>query len=321
MIKIITATPGSGKTLFVVKMIDELQKSTKQDEAQRLIYCNIDGLQLDKFISPQSISLFHSPDEWGVNPFDWRDTPDGSLIIYDEAQFFFPTKVNAETEKIITELTTHRHQGKDIIFITQDPSLLNSKIRALCGEHIHLYRAFGLQTVTKYTWQHLVNNPNSRSEQIRAQKELFSFPKEYFSYYQSATQHTVKRYLPKKLKYILVAIVICLAYSLYQLLSHGGLRTFNTDYSKQQHDAATSTNVNTVVADTTNTSQLPYSWSSTPETVAVMGCIANKRKNYCQCFGETGKTLAMSNAQCLSVIDVPLPRSILLSSNVSQSDK
>jgi len=65
-------------------------------------------------------------------------------------------------------MSTHRHQGYDIVVITQSPRLLNATVKSLCGKHIHLYRAFGMEGATVYEWQHQVENPNSRVEQLRA---------------------------------------------------------------------------------------------------------------------------------------------------------
>lgn len=79
MITLITGTPGSGKTLFAVTKILEYvkqnQKLLEQGKEPRMIYANIDGLNID-----------------GVEPapVDWRDTPDGSVIFYDEIQQLEP---------------------------------------------------------------------------------------------------------------------------------------------------------------------------------------------------------------------------------------
>lgn len=66
-LKLITAPPGTGKTLLLIKMIFEYLKEGRR------VYSNIDQLKIEE-----------------VLPFphngDWRDFPDGSVVIIDEAQ-------------------------------------------------------------------------------------------------------------------------------------------------------------------------------------------------------------------------------------------
>ena len=56
-----------------------------------------------------------------------------------------------------------------------------------------------------------------------------------------------------------------------------------------------------------------YSWSKTPESVPVAGCIANQSKSRCMCFSAEGVTLELEIAQCLSIIDSPMPRQFVAS--------
>ena len=231
MLTLITAVPGSGKTLYTVQRIDEfLQKREPDPETPleprpaRLVFTNI-PLDVECFPEPGNITLFETPEPGDKKEvFDWRDTPSGSLIIYDEAQFFFPTKVlEKRTEEIIEAMSTHRHQGYDIVVITQSPRLLNATVKSLCGKHIHLYRAFGMEGATVYEWQHQVENPNSRVEQSRAVQTIFKFPKRYYGYYQSAEQHTHKLHFPAKLKRLLALMLLVLAGVGYLFWRDGGL--------------------------------------------------------------------------------------------------
>ncbi|WP_151798911.1 zonular occludens toxin domain-containing protein [Acinetobacter calcoaceticus] len=66
-LKLVTAPPGTGKTLLLIKMIfDYLREG-------RRVYSNIDQLQI-----AEVLPIGHNA--------DWRDLPDGSVVIYDEAQ-------------------------------------------------------------------------------------------------------------------------------------------------------------------------------------------------------------------------------------------
>jgi zona occludens toxin len=66
-LKLVTAPPGTGKTLLLIKMIFEYLKQGRR------VYSNIDQLKIEEVLP-----LPHNA--------DWRDYPDGSVIIYDEAQ-------------------------------------------------------------------------------------------------------------------------------------------------------------------------------------------------------------------------------------------
>jgi len=66
-LKLVTAPPGTGKTLLLIKMIFEYLKQGRR------VYSNIDQLKIEEVLP-----IPHNA--------DWRDYPDGSVIIYDEAQ-------------------------------------------------------------------------------------------------------------------------------------------------------------------------------------------------------------------------------------------
>ena len=72
MLDVISAPPGTGKTLHCVEIIEnEVRKNPN-----RMIFTNIIGLNIQGVLPITSSAN---------KPFDWRDLPDGSLIIYDEA--------------------------------------------------------------------------------------------------------------------------------------------------------------------------------------------------------------------------------------------
>lgn len=291
MITLITAVPGSGKTLSAIAMIIEAL------ESGRPVFTNIAGLVVEKF--PNSHLLNEAPD-------DWRDTPEGSLVIYDEAQQQHLYPSNAQrgpvTDERLTAMETHRHTGHDLVFITQAPSFVHHHIRKLVGRHIHLYRARGVQGASRYEWSHTCDSPNDRKEQQRADFTLWKFPKEHFSYYTSAVVHTHKFKMPAKLAVLLFFIVLALGFLVYRLVAHGGLQSVAPQAAPEAP----------LVADTSSVvptpRPAPYSWSSEPEAVPVAGCVASESRGWCQCYGANGATLALSHAQCMSVLSSPLPR-------------
>ena len=75
MITLITGTPGAGKTLYAVSLLDKYAKENikllQNGQEPRPLYADIDGLDMEGVEMP---------------PDDWRDTPEGSVIFYDEIQ-------------------------------------------------------------------------------------------------------------------------------------------------------------------------------------------------------------------------------------------
>lgn len=215
MITLITAVPGSGKTLYSISLIDKALRDGRQ------VYTNIDSLVLDKF---------HNNSNLHPAPLDWTLVPDGSLVVYDEAQQLglYPAdaKAGLVTDPRLKAMETHRHRGIDLVFITQSPTLVHHHIRKLCGEHVHFYRGRGSRVVAKYVWSHSVSNPNNRGEQSRASSSLFRFPKKYFSYYQSATIHTHRFSVPWGPAALFAFIFSAVGFIAYRLLSSGGLSMF-----------------------------------------------------------------------------------------------
>ncbi len=311
MITIITAVPGSGKTLYCIGLI------VKAIEEGRPVYSNIEGLQVPK--------CHPAPD-------DWRDTPEGSLVIYDEAQqpHLYPSTAHRGEVKDdrLKQMEVHRHTGHDLFFVSQSQSFLHHHIRKLAGEHIHFYRAFGSKTVTKYTWQHCVDSPNDRSEQARADAFPWKFPKEHFGLYKSATIHTHKFKMPKKLAALVGLIVVAASFTLYNLFTTedsylmGNKGQHSEPESSLAEKAASSALGGAGSAATTSPSRPAttsvYDWSETVPVTPVAGCISSVDK--CQCFNDAGLTLKMSHAQCLSVIKNPLPRTIMVGNGGGSSN-
>lgn len=148
-------------------------------------------------------------------PDDWRTTPDGSIVYYDEAQQHerFRSGTTANTDDIVQKLQVHRHTGHDIWFITQSPRFLNAFVLDLVGEHYHLHRPYGAKLASVYYWRSCRKQPQSQSSKEVSENEfLFKYPKDLFNYYKSATSHSVKFKIPKKVWYILLAIIVLLIF-------------------------------------------------------------------------------------------------------------
>jgi len=287
MITIITGTPGSGKTLKCVEMILEYRKQG------RAVYADINGLNIEG-VKP-------SPD-------DWRDTPEGSVVIYDEAQdkqvdgksiFASTGKSGPSDYEVVRAMEKHRHTGYDLIFITQSPTFLHSHIRKLTGKHYHVYRALGLKSATVYGWDRAVSDPNDYHEQNKADKQRWSYPASLFSHYKSATVHTHKFKMPSKLIYLGMAVAICFGIAIY--LAQGsaiaqGVLTAEPVESTEAGKAEASASG----GGSFNNSVLRELDKTDKHTLSVMGCVSG---SFCRCFGSDGYQLDITETMCRDLAD------------------
>lgn len=293
MITLITAVPGSGKTLYAVSIIQGFLNEG------RPVYHNINGLQVDKF--ENNHLLFDAP-------ADWTETPDGSVVIYDECQqeHLYPAtgQRGQVTDNRLTSMETHRHTGHDLFFITQAPTFVHHHVRKLVGQHIHFYRGGGAKNVARYTWSHTCDNPNDRQEQQRADFQIFRFDSKLFDLYKSATVHTHKFRIPKKILFITLFIIALVAACLY-FLSQGFI--FNQIMDNTQNQPPVERLASTAVG--IPSSSTPRAWlNDVPEVRSIGGCISSDRS--CQCYTKDLNPLDLDQAQCRALIRSPLPMSI-----------
>ena len=154
MINLRTGTPGACKTLSAVehlaKMIERWEKHP--DEARPVFVHGVKDLALPHAPVPL-IEWREGQNKPPVMVPDWDAMPDGSFVLVDEAQSFFPPRSSASTPPPhVAWLNTHRHRGFDIEVITQHPKLIDGSVRALVGKHQHYRRLFGGQRSYCYEW-------------------------------------------------------------------------------------------------------------------------------------------------------------------------
>lgn len=209
MIILITGLPGSGKSLYTVTVLP------KRFEGRTIHQTGIDGLTLP-WVRFDDVE-------------QWQTLPPGSVLVIDEAQLKMPLRpATQQPPAWIEQLTKHRHLGLDIVLITQHPNLIDSYVRRLVGEHIHLHRALGFQRATTYTWDSYHEAFLMKSRKSIARVGTFNYPASSFGLYKSAEVHTVKRVIPK-VAYVFagaVALVIGGVYMTYRhYASIGGTQT------------------------------------------------------------------------------------------------
>jgi hypothetical protein len=273
MITLITGVPGSGKTLYSIGLILDYIKEGRD------VYADIDGLNID--------GVLKSPD-------DWRETPDGSVVVYDECQQKYPPEGNkgrSEREDMAA-FEVHRHTGHDIVLITQHPSLLHNHVRRLVGRHHHVSRVLGGNVAKIYT-QDKVIKVDSRTDLNASDLKTWPYPKKHFDFYQSATVHTHKFKLPNKVKYGIAAMV-ALTVAVGFLFNASGL--FHS--SDVEPVAAVEPEIQPQLAQV----------AQKPEMTPILGCISSRRG--CHCYNEDMAPIEMNEVQCLNTMARPLPRRV-----------
>lgn len=201
MIYLITGTPGDGKSLRAVWYAEQFLREG------RAVFGNIRGYARQAPIPGMSPLVKDKDGRWsgGVGG-DWRLTPNGSVVIYDEAQHDFSQRDNRSAVPVIVRaMETHRHTGHDLIFVTQHPNYIDHWLRRLVGRHDHLRRLGGMNRVSLTTADSVMELPVG-VESAAGEKSFWKYPKSLFNAYESATYHTVKHRLPQP---VIFMIAIC----------------------------------------------------------------------------------------------------------------
>lgn len=211
MINLVVGSPGHGKTQFMISKILEMIKDNEKLESEakqpREIYCDIKELLIPE-VEPA--------------PDDWRQTPDGSIIIYDEVQYRkeYEYKGNQYSQdQMIKDLTIHRHTNKDLWLITQDPQRIEKGIHKLIDRMYYIKRPASKPKYTNvFEFDKWLSNPEPAANRNAKHKKYldfyrFHFDDKYQSLYKSATDHTsIKFKLPKQLFVFLGIIVAILVF-------------------------------------------------------------------------------------------------------------
>lgn len=293
MLILITGVPGSGKTLYSIDLIKAYLKEG------RPVYADIEGLILE-----------------GVQPApdDWRETPDGSVVVYDECQRRFGSEGarGGRSDKAeIAAMETHRHTGHDIILITQHPNLLHAHVRRLVGRHHHVFRLFGTKTAKVFTHDRLIKVDN-RTDLQEADERIWSYPTQNFKHYKSATVHTHKARLPRYVYVgaaVMSALAIAVAFAFSQSALFEPLRGGSQERIENPIIAAVDNRhvpVQVVSEPPRPIAGVPMA-NSQPELVReVGGCAATW--DHCQCYDWDLQPIVMTNRQCRETLGRPIFR-------------
>lgn len=254
---LMTGTPGSGKTLKLVSMMDKEEDVFKPDEngVKRKVFTNIKGLKLPHI--PVSSKLSEQPASTEEklsfhDCYEWIQKPEnhGSILIIDEAQDVWPTRSSgAKVPPNVEWLNTHRHLGVDIFVLTQNPKYLDLNLRGLVKKHWHIAaNKLGMRTLLE--WKYCATNPIGQAKDAFA--SIYKLDESVYELYESAAIHTDNKTKRSKWVYILPVVAI-----LAPLLIFLSYKLFQNKYSVPQQTETI--NASEPVSSSTASGSLPAS--------------------------------------------------------------
>ena len=305
MLTLLTGKPGAGKSQLLVKrFILDVRQDKDAAVSQRPIYTNISGLEAAEIQRRVSGPLvLQAPD-------DWRSTPEGSLCIYDEAQFLFPATgtPGAPTDPRLIELATHRKGGRDLVMATQDGTLVHHWARKFVGQHVHVHRPNNMASSIVYQWNDYRSNPLDHFAVKDADESRFAHDPKVWELYESATIHTHKFKMPAGSRWIIRASIVLALAILGSLawVAFGLNGDSQADAASGKHSIKTgqkvipAENVKAVAMALNDDKPVlspAYAWRTSAATVEpINGCVASASR--CRCFDFEGRLLDLEIDQC-----------------------
>lgn len=309
MINLITGLPGNGKTLFTIGFLEQWAKR----ENRPVFYSGI------VFTEEGKARLGWQE----VDALEWYTVPPGSIVVIDEAQRVFrPRAHGREVPKHVEQLETHRHQGIDLVLITQHPMLIDNEVRRLAGSHRHVVRKFGLEAATVHEWSEVRQDCEKPGRRADSSKVAWSYDRTLFGLYKSAEVHTVKARLPKQF-WIAVGCVLALVLLIAALWLYFGRKIDKAAPTRQEASGQVSQGsgksqgkaVFDPVADARqyvamNTPRLEglphtapkYDEMTRPTSVPVpVACVASASR--CLCYTQQGTRMQVRDQQCRDIAE------------------
>lgn len=310
MLYLVTGMPGNGKTLYAVDWLlrqietdADLVKS--KGTIPRTFYTDIEGFDAAAVEKLTGYRVEPAPD-------DWRTTPKGSVLVYDEAHRMFPSTGRpgrAEDPKI-RDMDTHRHGGYDMLFITQWPSKVHHELRQLVGEHVHLNRAMGLESAGLLRWSRVQPDPYDERQREKAEEEIWRFPKDRYALYTSSTLHTVshKFRIPKKVWGALSTLLVTglILWGLYAfLVPRSDSKAEGAGAAEGGASLLAPLSPTPVESSPLMAGMQAYASINTESAPSLAGCVASQER--CRCFNTDGFQIDMIVQQCRALLAEPLP--------------
>ena len=216
----------------------------------------------------------------------------------------------------VRAMSTHRHRGFDIVFITQWPNKIHHQVRTLVGEHVHMNRAMGLNRAGVLKWSRVQADPYDEKAREKSEEEIWAFPKALFARYISASLHSDghKFRMPKKVWQALSMLVVGLviAWVLWaKVVPHMQEKYKQKTVSMKAEGASSSAPAPAAPGSSgADISPPTGEWVSlTAEpVVSLAGCLDSDRG--CRCWNTDGDQVDQTQAECRNVVDRGMPFNI-----------
>ena len=280
-------TPGSGKSYEAVKkVLDNIRLGRK-------IYTNIEGL--DEPSCREAIKSYCNITDYQLGVVlnfltneqaleFWDHCEDGSLILIDEVHKLFSNRDWAsEKNKQFTEwASTHRHNGFDVVLITQDIEKIDKHARSLI-EWCYLFRKvnfLGGAVQKKYI---CYAYPGDDHQGQPLQKNMRHYDKRVFACYQSYVASDIKELgfmthvniLKHPIFYAIPCVLLLFGFLFFKKSSFASGDIFGTSKTLNQAQVRIEEN-----AKESNVSVLPFSSSGSSVVVAGQEVIEGSVREY-----------------------------------------
>jgi zona occludens toxin (predicted ATPase) len=243
-------TPGSGKTYEAVKKIlDNLVMG-------RVVYTNVDGIfdpecqEMIKSVCGLSdlalVRLLKPIEQHQLEEF-WMHVEPGALIVLDEIHKWFSSREwqSEKNKQFGYWASTHRHNGFDVVLITQNMERVDAAVRSLL-EWTYVYRKvnfFGGAVQKKYLC-YSYGGDDTAGQPLA--KNIRTYNGKVFACYKSYVSKDVKELGIMKhvnvLKHpVFFAIPVVLAFTLYMILGKSSFATGDLFGAKKAMTAAQQT--------------------------------------------------------------------------------
>lgn len=207
-----TGANGTGKTLFTLADVRKLQ-----EETGRPVF-------FTGFVAKQPLLDF------GWKPFEpanWQDLPDGAICVVDECHEYLPVRATGRPPAWVEAIAKeHRKRGFDFFLITQHPLNIDSFVRrtiAAPGWHRHFKASTMGDSSNELRWTSVVDQPQKPNSGDSGEVKSRPFPSEVYGWYESASVHTAKKGIPRKVWLALLGLVAAVGMVGYAVtrLMHG----------------------------------------------------------------------------------------------------
>lgn len=259
MIEIYTGVPGSGKTYRAVSYLYDIFLDSKSKSYGKFtrFYTNINEFAFSEFDSMvaydlnwdllfEKLSQLHRLYMSKVDDSQLLELADSLFIsntffVIDEAHNFFEKKNSV----LVWWLSYHRHLHQDIILITQNLALIESKYKSF-SEFFYKAIPSSLRVFSNtLKYEQYIGSRMFKNQ--RSEKFTLKFNPDVFSLYHSGANTQAKKVVYKYIAFALVGIIIA-SFAMWLIVHFlfGGGSSKKNSVTRQQNNTVTLRNNNSV---------------------------------------------------------------------------